>query len=205
MAESAQLTYVAAIDPIWVNFSVSQNQMAGSKALVSSGQVVQPKDQNFEVELVMSDGSVYPGIGRINFADPSFSQDTGSFLVRAVIPNPKRDLRPGMFVTAKVKGSLRPNAIVVPQLAVQQGPNGHLVYVIKPDGIAEVRPVVVGEYYGEKDIVIVAGLHAGDKVVTEGVLKVVPGKPVQSAAAGGAAAKSDVGGAPPKPAQAPKQ
>ena len=204
MAESAQLTYVAAIDPVWVNFSVSQNQMAGSKTLVSSGQIVQPKDKNFEVELVMSDGSVYPAIGRINFADPSFSQDTGSFLVRAVIPNPKGDLRPGMFVTANVKGSLRPNAIVVPQLAVQQGPNGHLVYVIKPDGIAEVRPVVVGEYYGEKDIVIVTGLQAGDKVVTDGVLKVVPGKPVQIVAAGAAAAASDASDAPPKPAQAPK-
>jgi membrane fusion protein (multidrug efflux system) len=184
MSESAKLTYVAAIDPVWVNFSVSQNQMAAWKTMVEKGQLVRPKDLNYEVELVMSDGSVYPEKGRINFADPSFSQDTGSFLVRAVIPNSKGDLRPGMFVTANVKGSTRPNAIVVPQLAVQQGPNGHLVYVVKQDGTAEVRPVVVGDYYGEKDIVVVTGLHAGDRVVTEGVLRVVPGKPVQIAAAG---------------------
>jgi membrane fusion protein (multidrug efflux system) len=152
--------------------------------------VVAPKDQNFEVELVLPDGSIYPDKGKINFAEPSFSQDTGSFLVRAVVPNPKRDLRPGMFVNAKVHGYTRPNAVVVPQLAVQQGSNGHLVYVIKPDNTAEVRPVVVGDYSGDSDIVILDGLKAGDRVVTDGVLKVVPGKPVTLAAAAGAAASA---------------
>ena len=70
---------------------------------------------------MLSDGTRYPHRGKISFADPSFSQETGSFLVRAVIPNPKRALQPGMFVTAHVKGAQRPNATVVPQLAVQQG------------------------------------------------------------------------------------
>jgi membrane fusion protein (multidrug efflux system) len=202
MSDSARLTYVAAIDPIWVNFSVSQNQMARAKSLVASGQVVAPKEQNYEVELVMPDGAVYPEKGRINFADPSFSQDTGSFLVRAVIPNPQRELRPGMFVTANVLGAMRPDAIVVPQLAVQQGPNGHLVFVVKEDGTAEVRPVVVGDYFGERDIVIAAGLKAGDRVVVDGVLKVVPGKPVQIAAAGGAAKAAQMPGEGAKPGAA---
>jgi membrane fusion protein (multidrug efflux system) len=179
MAESAVLTYVAAVDPVWVNFSVSQNQMAKMRNLVAKGQLIPPKDKNYEVELEMTDGSIYPHTGKINFADPSFSQDTGSFLVRAVLPNPKQELRPGMFVTARVKGSVRPDAIVVPQLAVQQGSKGHLVYVVKEDGTAEVRPVVVGDYYGTKDIVIMTGLQAGDRVIAEGVLKVVPGRPVK--------------------------
>lgn len=200
MSETARLTYVAAIDPVWVTFSVSQNQIATRRELVSSGQVVLPKDGNYEVELVMPDGSIYPETGRIDFADPSFSQDTGSFQVRAVIPNPRKELRPGMFVTANVKGAMRPLAIVIPQLAVQQGPNGHLVYVIKQDGTAEVRPVVVGDYQGDHDIVIAAGLKAGDRVVTEGVLKVVPGKPVQiTAASADEGAKGS-----PKPADAAK-
>jgi membrane fusion protein (multidrug efflux system) len=86
-----------------------------------------------------------------------------------------------MFVTAIVKGGARPNAIVIPQLAVQQGSNGHLVYVVREDGTAEVRPVVVGDYEGDKDIVIVNGLQAGDRVVVEGVLKVVAGRPVKIA------------------------
>jgi membrane fusion protein (multidrug efflux system) len=188
MSDSAQLTYVAAVDPIWVNFSVSQNQMGQLRDEITTGRVVAPKDQNFEVELILPDGAVYPNKGRINFADPSFSQDTGSFLVRAVVPNPKRDLRPGMFVNAKVHGYTRPNAVVVPQLAVQQGSNGHLVYVVKPDNTAELRPVVVGDYYGDGGIVILEGLNVGDRVVTDGALKVVPGKPVQMAASGNAAA-----------------
>lgn len=175
----SKLTYVAALDPIWVNFSVSQNQMAKLRHEQEKGLLVAPKDQAYQVEIVLPDGTRHPHIGRISFADPSFSQDTGSFLVRAVLPNPKRDLRPGMFVTAIVKGATRPSAIVVPQLAVQQGSSGHLVYVVKPDGTAEVRPVVVGDYHGAKDIVVVSGLHAGDRVVVEGVLKVVPGRPVQ--------------------------
>jgi len=188
LADSANLTYVAALDPIWVNFSISQNQMARYKELQDKGLMVPPKDDAFEIELVVPGGGVYPHHGKIGFADPSFSQDTGSFLVRAVLPNPKSDLRPGMFVTVRVKGALRPNAIVVPQLAVQQGSNGHLVYVVNASDVAEIRPVVVGDYYGDKDIVITAGLSQGDRVVVEGVLKVVPGQPVKIAAPGAAPA-----------------
>jgi FimV-like protein len=131
---------------------------------------------------MMPDGRRLPQRGQINFADPSFSQDTGSFLVRAVLPNPSKELRPGMFLTAEVRGALRPNALIVPQLAVQQGANGHVVYVVNAQGAAEVRPVVVGDYVGEKDIVVVSGLAAGDRVVIDGVLRVVPGQPVRISA-----------------------
>jgi membrane fusion protein, multidrug efflux system len=192
-AESANLTYVAALDPIWVNFNVSQNQMAKYKDWAEKGVVIPPKGDNFDVEIVLPGGVVYPYRGKIGFADPSFSQDTGSFLVRAVLPNPKLDLRPGMFVTAYLKGAMRPNAIVVPQLSVQQGSNGHFVYVVNASSVAEVRPVVVGEFQGENDIVIRGGLAKGDRVIIDGVLKVVPGQPVAIAAPG---ATAPVAGAP---------
>jgi membrane fusion protein (multidrug efflux system) len=151
--------------------------------LVARKQLIEPADRNYEVEIVLPGGEVYPHIGRINFADPSFSQDTGSFMVRAQLPNPERDLQPGMFVTAFPKGAVRPDAVVVPQLAVQQGPKGHVVYVIKEDGTAEVRPVVVGDYYG-KEIVVSSGLHVGDRIVVNGMLRVVPGQPVKILEAG---------------------
>jgi membrane fusion protein (multidrug efflux system) len=178
-SESAKLTYVAALDPIWVNFSVSQNQMAKVKDEIARGILTSPPGKVFEVELVLPGGAPYPEKGRISFADPSFSQETGSFLVRAVLPNPRKELMPGMFVTAKVKGGTLTNAIIVPQLAVQQGANGHLVYVVRPDGTAELRPVVVGDYYGQKDIFILTGLQAEDRVVVDGALKVIPGQPVK--------------------------
>jgi membrane fusion protein, multidrug efflux system len=201
-SDSANLTYVAAIDPIWVTFSVSQNQAARYTDDQAKGRLVPPKNQDYEVDLVLPDGTPFPQRGKINFADPSFNSDTGSFMVRAVLPNPKKMLRPGMFVTAFMKGAVRPNAVVVPQLAVQQGSNGHLVYVVNAAGSAEVRPVVVGDYYGDKDIVIVSGLAAGDRVVVDGVLKVVPGKPVTivdaAAAAASAAASTTPASAPTK-------
>lgn len=199
-ADSAKLTYVAAIDPIWITFSVSQNQVAKLRELVEKGMVVPPAHQNYSVDIILSGGKPYPHTGKINFADPSFSQDTASFMVRAVIANPEKQLQPGMFVTAVLHGAVRPNAVVIPQLAVQQGPNGHLVYVVKPDGTAELRPVVVGDYVDDKDIVIMTGLHAGDRVVVDGVLKVAPGQAVKIHEPGTAAAAPAAGSAS-KPAE----
>ena len=195
VGDSAKLSFVSAVEPMWVNFSMSQNQLAQMRDLAQKGELVLPKNQNFEVELVLSDGKPYGHTGKISFADPTFSQDTGSFQVRAVLPNPKRELRPGMFVTANVMGGTRPNAIVVPQLAVQQASKGHVVYVIKEDGSAELRPVVVGDYSGEQGILIASGLQAGDRVVVDGALKVVPGQPVKIAEPGAAVpGKADEGG-----------
>jgi len=182
-ADSAQLTYVAALDPMWINFSVSQNQMSRIRSDLAARRVVLPKGEKLQVTLLMADGTSYPEKGRIDFADPSFSPDTGSFLVRAEIPNRDRALRPGMFVNARVEGMMRPDAVVVPQLAVQQGAKGHVVYVVRQDNVAELRPVVVGDYFGEKDIVVLDGLKTGERIVTDGVLKVVPGSPVQVGAA----------------------
>jgi membrane fusion protein (multidrug efflux system) len=206
VGDSAKLSFVAAVDPIWVNFSMSQNQLANMRDLAQKGQLVLPKNQEFKVELILSDGKPYAYTGRINFASPNFSQDTGAFQVRAVLPNPKRELRPGMFVTANVLGGTRPNAIIVPQLAVQQASKGHVVYVIKEDGTAELRPVVVGDYSGEKGILIASGLQAGDRIVVDGALSVVPGQPVKIAEAGAAVpAKPQEGGKAAKGADAAKK
>ncbi len=196
LSPEAKLTYVAKVEPMWVNFSVSQNQMSQRGDMVKAGRLILPKDRDYDVEIVLPDGRSYPHRGKLNVADPSFSQDTGTFLVRGVLPNPQRELRPGMFVTVKVHGGSRPAAIVIPQLAVQQGSNGHLVYVVKQDGTAEVRPVVAGDYYGEKGIVVTSGLREGDRVVVDGALKVVPGRPVKIVEAG-AMAPDKVGAAKP--------
>lgn len=179
LSTTANLTYVAVMDPIWVNFSVSQNFMAKINDEIASKALVEPDKRNYEVEVMLGNGKPYPHKGKINFFDPSFSQDTGSYLIRAVLPNPDKELSPGMFVTAYVKGAKRPNAIVVPQLSVQQGSNGHSVYVVNQAGKVEVRPVLVGDYYGEKGIVILSGLHKGDRVVDDGVLRVIPGQPAK--------------------------
>jgi len=177
-SSSAKLTYVAKLDPAWVDFSVSQNEQAKMRQAVDSGEIVGPKENRFTVELELSDGRRYPLAGVVNFADPSFNKDTGTYLVRAEISNPKGVLRPGMFVKAYLKGATRPNALTIPQRAVQQTSNGHVVFVANDKGLAEVRPVVVGEWV-EQDWIINKGLKAGDRVIVDGFMKLTPGAPVK--------------------------
>jgi len=87
-SSSAKLTYVAKLDPAWVDFSVSQNEQAKMRQAVDNGEIVGPKENRFTVELELSDGRRYPLAGVVNFADPSFNKDTGTYLVRAEISNP---------------------------------------------------------------------------------------------------------------------
>ncbi|OYY74687.1 MAG: hypothetical protein B7Y40_03665 [Gammaproteobacteria bacterium 28-57-27] len=183
MSDDSKLTYIAALDPIWVSFSVSQNQEEHLRKLIVEKKIVMPTENKLEVELTLPGGQVFPHRGQIDFSDPSYDANTGTMLVRAVIPNPDRSLRPGMFVNVSILGAMRPDAIVIPQLAVMQGAKGHFVYVIKSDNTAEMHPVVVGDYVGDKNILIESGLQGGERVVIEGVSKVQPGKPVSISAA----------------------
>ncbi|HET9701052.1 MAG TPA: efflux RND transporter periplasmic adaptor subunit [Burkholderiales bacterium] len=185
-AASATLTYVARLDPIWVSFSVSQNELAERQEQVSKGRLQVPPDTQYVVEALLPDGRLFPHKGRLDFADPSFNQQTGTFMVRASLPNPKSELRPGMFVTLRLLGAQRPNAILVPQKAVQQSANGHMVWLVNKEGLAEPRPVVVGEWVGQ-EWVIEQGLSAGEKLVVEGFQKLAPGAPVKPVDAAAAA------------------
>lgn len=188
-AETAKLTYVAALDPIWVTFSISQNQSATLAEMVEKKLLTPPERNSYEVELVLPGDKIYPYRGRINFADPSFSQETGAFMVRASVPNPKKELRPGMFVTVNMHGAIRPDAVVVPQLALQQGAKGHFVLVANAEDKVEIRPVVVGSYAGDKEIVVEQGLHAGDRVIVDGFARLTPNAPVKPVPAAQAAAQ----------------
>ncbi|WVV49329.1 hypothetical protein THH46_15475 [Pseudomonas sp. NA13] len=109
------MTTVSQMDPIYVNFSLSENETLKYRDEIASGHLVFPVRSEFVVEVVLADGSMVPDRGRLNFAAPSYSQDTGTFLVRVVVANPNGQLRPGQFVRARAIGASRPNAIVVPQ------------------------------------------------------------------------------------------
>jgi membrane fusion protein (multidrug efflux system) len=168
------LTYVAQLNPIWVNFSISENEILRYRDEAQRGMLTTPKDNNFDVEVVLADGTHYPYKGRISFADPSFSKDTGTFLVRAVLSNPKSQLRPGQFVRVLVQGATRPNSILVPQRAVQQGARSHFVWVVGKENKAEQRVVEVGAWDGD-DWFVTQGLRAGEQVVVDGAIRVAPG------------------------------
>ncbi len=185
------LTTVAVLSPIWVNFSLSENELQGFREEVAKGALRPPKDGNFVVEVILVDGSLFPHTGRITFASPSYNAQTGTFMLRASVENPEGVLRPNQFVRVRLKGAVRPAAILVPQRAVQQGSEGHLVWVISGDGRAEPRPVVVGRWHGDQWF-INEGLHAGDQVIVDGTLGLragvavsVESAPAAAPAAGG--------------------
>jgi membrane fusion protein, multidrug efflux system len=175
--EAGLLTYVAQMDPMWVNFSISENEILKYRNDIAAGMLKFPPNSDFSVEVVLADGSVLPNRGRINFSDPSFSKETGTFLVRSVVANPKAMLRPGQFVRVQVKGATRPGAILVPQRAVLQGAKAHYMWVIK-DGKAEQRIVDVGDWHGD-DWFILQGLKPGEQVVVDGAIKVAAGAPLK--------------------------
>ena len=174
------LTYVAQLNPMWIEFSISENQILKFRQQTESGIVEEPEHGNYEVEVILADGSVFHNRGRITFADASLSEETGTFLIRAEVKNemdvdnPTETLRPGQFVRARLHGTVRPNAILVPQRAVQQGAKGSFVWVIDEEGKAEFQPIIVGRWHGEEWFVD-EGLEGGETVVVNGALKLRAG------------------------------
>ncbi len=142
------LTTVAVLSPIWVNFSLSGNQMHTCREQVLKGQPRPPRDGSFVVEVLLVDGSLFPHTGRITFAAPSFSAETGTFLIRASVLNPDGILRPNAYVRARLTGAVRPGAILVPRRSVQEGSEGNFVWVVDREGKARPRPVAVGKWGG---------------------------------------------------------
>lgn len=174
----ARLTHVVRLDPIWVEFSVTQNQFARMQEDIASGRIVSPPASEYTIEVEFADGRTYPHTGRFTYADRTLDPRTGTFVVRVELPNPDEALLPGMFVRARIKGAFRPQAILVPQKAVQQTANGHIIYLVNEQGNAEVRPVLMGQWIGS-DWIVDQGLHPGDRVIVEGFQRLAPGAPVR--------------------------
>ncbi len=177
--QNSQLATVMVLTPMWVNFSLSENQMQALRDQIAKGKYRPPKDMRYEVEIVLVDGTVFPHKGRITFADPSYNAQTGTFLLRVSVDNPDGILRPNQYVRVRVKGGVRPKAVLVPQRSVQQGAKGHFVWVVGGDGAVTPRPVVVGDWNGD-DWFITEGLKAGERVVVDGGMTLQPGVKVDA-------------------------
>lgn len=172
------LTTIFVIDPIWVNFSVSENDILKSRDELKKGLLKYPDNNLFQIKVILADGSVVPAKGTIDFLAPAIEQNTGTTLIRAVMDNPQGWLRPGQFVKVIVEGATRPNAIVVPQTAVLQGEGGLFVYVIGQDRKIELRAVEAGDWYLDGWI-ITKGIKEGDTVVVGGLNRITKGSLVE--------------------------
>jgi membrane fusion protein (multidrug efflux system) len=172
------LTTVARIDPLRVNFSISENEWLKFRDEVDRGRLIMPSTEDFEIEVVLADGTVFPQKGRVSFSEPSYSRDTGTFLVRAELDNPKGLLRPGQFVRVRMAGAVRPQAVLIPRRAVMQGAQGPFVWAVNAEEKVEFRLVTLGDWHGE-EVFITAGLQAGDRIAVDGILKLAAGMAVK--------------------------
>lgn len=212
-ANETLLTTISQIDPIWIVFNVSENEQLRLNRAVGAGQLQLPKDNAYDVTVVLSDGSTFPRRGHINFADTRVNPTTGTYEMRAEIPNGDGALKPGQFVRVILRGATRQNALAVPQVAVLDGPQGKFVYVAAKDkdgkDVATPRPVVVGDWVGvngSNEWVIESGLKSGDPVIVNGVAKLMGGGPIKLPAvspAGGATPAATGAAGSPSPAAAP--
>ena len=175
------LTTVVQANPIWVNFGIPDNDQARLTKEIQAGRLAVPSGGQFEVALLLADGTPYGQTGKLNFSDTRISAATGTRETRAELPNGDGQLRPGQFVRVVLRGATYPNAVTVPQRAVLEGPQGKFVYVVGEKGVAEVRPVQAGEWSGGSDWIIIDGLKEGERVIVDGVMKLGPGAPVKIA------------------------
>ncbi|MBV7535640.1 efflux RND transporter periplasmic adaptor subunit [Duganella sp. sic0402] len=199
--QTTALTTVQQLDPIYVDVTQSSEDMLRLKREVESGSLKKDGGQA-KVTLLLSDGSKYAEAGKLQFSDVTVDPGTGNVTLRALFPNPKHDLLPGMFVRAVVESGVDEKAIAVPQQGVTRNPKGEATaMVINKEGKVEQRTLVTSNTLGDKWLVK-SGLADGDLLIVEGLQKVKPGAPAKPMAP--AAATAAAGGAAPSNAKSAK-
>ncbi|HQR18303.1 MAG TPA: efflux RND transporter periplasmic adaptor subunit [Gemmatimonadales bacterium] len=173
------LTDLQQIDPIYVYFSPSDLELLRFRREQAEGKLVFPKGR-LQVEVRLSDGTLLPSKGTLDFADLSLNARTGTQQFRAEFRNPQHILLPGQFVRVRILGVTRKGAILVPQRAVLQGLAGAFVYVVTEGDTARARTVTASTWEGN-GWVIESGLNAGERVIVDGTQRVIAGQPVRIA------------------------
>ena len=196
-AGTSLLTTIVQVSPIWVRFSLSESEL---KTLGGHANA-----QNLsEVSLILPDGSEYAQKGKLNFTASEINPTLGTQELRATFENADKTLLPGQFVRARVTTGSIEGVFLVPQTAISTGEQGTFVFIANTKNQAERRPVTVGEWKGT-DWIVLSGLQAGDKVITDNLIKLnmmPPGAPVAPHALG--STPSLPAGAPATKPEAPK-
>jgi membrane fusion protein (multidrug efflux system) len=186
--QQAALATVQQLDPIYVDLTQSSAKLLSLKRDIEAGKLQRAAGNTVPVKLVLEDGSVYGAEGRLAFSEVTVDEGTGSVTLRAVFPNPRGELLPGMYVRARLTQGVNRDAMLVPHAAVSRTPRGEAqVMLVNGANTVEARIVKAEQSIGDK-WVVTEGLAAGDRVIIEGLQKVKPGAPVQAQEAGAAAA-----------------
>ena len=173
--QAASMATVQQLNPIYVDVTQSSTDLLRLKRQLASGQLKSAGKDMAKVKLILEDGTTYPLEGKVQFSEVTVEQSTGTVTLRAVFPNPKQELLPGMYVRAVLETGIDEQAILVPQQAVTRNQKAEPVaLVVGADGKVEQRALKVGRSVGTQWLVY-SGLADGDRVIVEGVQKVKPG------------------------------
>ena len=191
--QQSPLATVQQLDPIYVDITQSSTEMLRLQRQLASGELVKTDDNQAEVGLTLEDGTLYAERGKLKVSEVSVDPGTGSVVLRAVFPNPKRELLPGMFVRAQLTRGTRSAALLVPQRGVVRNPKGDATVLVvdKEDKVAE--KVVTADRAINGEWLITAGLEAGERVIVDGLQKAKPGSQVKPVPAGEANAAMQAG------------
>lgn len=176
-AQSTLLTTITPLDPAYVSFSFTDEEGRAFRE-INEHRAKPISEKDLSVELSFGADAAYPQKGRIDTAGQRVDPQTGTIQARAVFPNPEGSLLPGQFVRVRIQGVTLPDALVVPERAVSQGPQGASLLVVNPSNVAEARPVRLGQQV-EAGWVVREGLRAGERVIVEGTIRARPGAPVR--------------------------
>lgn len=194
------LTTVQQLDPIYVDVTQSSNDLLKLKRQLEDGSLKKAGTGLASVTLLLADGSQYAELGKLQFSDVSVDPSTGNVTLRALFPNPKGNLLPGMYVRAVLTSGLNENAIAVPQQGVTRNPKGQATaLLLNKEGKVEQRVLTTGSAIGNKWLVT-SGLVEGERVIVEGLQKVKPGVAATAAATAAAPADAAAPAAAPAPA-----
>lgn len=176
-SQTGELTTVSTVDPIKVIFPISEQQYMSLARDINRAEQ-RSQNEQVKLDLVLADGSVYPGKGSFYFAERQVDVKTGTIRIAVVFPNPGNILRPGQYGRVRAALESKTGAIMVPQRAVMELQGSYQVAVVGQDNKVTIRPVKTGERV-DTMWVITSGLEAGDRVIVEGLQKVRGGMEVK--------------------------
>ncbi len=176
--EPTLLATIQQIDPMYLNLTQSSADIMKLRQDMMKGDL---KDvgKSIPVTMTLEDGTEYSERGSLLFSDITVDPTSGEVSIRALFPNPKGLLLPGVFVRAKLEQAVQDNAITVPQQAVQHSNDGTSVMILDSEDKVEVRKITTGNAIGTR-FIVTEGLQNGDRVIVEGIQKIKPGIQVKA-------------------------
>jgi RND family efflux transporter MFP subunit len=172
-----QLATIVALDPIYVNFNVNEQDVLEIRAEARRRHLTPADLRQVPVEVGLQSETGYPHVGKLDYAAPTVNQSTGTLAARGIIPNPNRVLLPGYFVRVRVPIEKQADALLVPDTALGSDQSGRYVLIVNGENVVEQRKVTIGQL-DDGLRVIESGIKPDDRVVIAGLLRVIPSQKV---------------------------